>query len=116
MYVVYGTIYVPIHNVPTKLLHIFSKCGTTFFNWGRSYRTMALSDSDIASSLSEPDPCTRKFIFQQTMFRVKDPKASLDFYTRVMGMRFVDPTGFLIYSTCCLFIISLNGYRTNNHC
>ncbi|XP_068682822.1 lactoylglutathione lyase-like [Montipora foliosa] len=48
---------------------------------------MALSDSDIASSLTEPDPCTRKFIFQQTMFRVKDPKASLDFYTRVMGMR-----------------------------
>ena len=52
---------------------------------------MALSDEEIASSLSEPDPSTKEFIFQQTMFRIKDPKASLDFYTRVMGMRSVDP-------------------------
>ena len=50
---------------------------------------MALSDVDVASSLSEPDPSTKGFIFQQTMFRIKDPKASLDFYTRVMGMRLV---------------------------
>lgn len=32
------------------------------------------------------DAATKDYIFQQTMFRVKDPKASLDFYTRVMGM------------------------------
>ena len=57
---------------------------------------MALSDEEIACSLSEPDPSTKEFIFQQTMFRIKDPKASLDFYTRVMGMRSVDcATGFL---------------------
>ncbi|XP_044182399.1 lactoylglutathione lyase-like isoform X1 [Acropora millepora] len=48
---------------------------------------MALSEEEIASCLSEPDPSTKEFIFQQTMFRIKDPKASLDFYTRVMGMR-----------------------------
>ena len=58
---------------------------------------MALSNEDIASSLSEPDHSTEGFIFQQTMFRVKDPKASLDFYTRVMGMRFVEQDSFNFY-------------------
>jgi len=33
-----------------------------------------------------PDGATKNFIFQQTMYRIKDPKRSLDFYTRVMGM------------------------------
>ena len=39
---------------------------------------MALSEEDIASSLSEPDQATKGFTFQQTMLRVKDPKVSLD--------------------------------------
>ena len=30
---------------------------------------------------------TNDFIFQQTMYRIKDPKASLDFYSRILGMR-----------------------------
>ncbi|KAG2267643.1 hypothetical protein Bca52824_062198 [Brassica carinata] len=32
------------------------------------------------------DEATKGYIMQQTMFRVKDPKASLDFYSRVLGM------------------------------
>ncbi|EDO29146.1 predicted protein [Nematostella vectensis] len=48
---------------------------------------MSLSDADVAAAVSQPDPCTKDFVFQQTMLRIKDPKASLDFYTRVMGMR-----------------------------
>ncbi|KAG2496836.1 hypothetical protein HYH03_005241 [Edaphochlamys debaryana] len=32
------------------------------------------------------DPATEGFIFQQTMFRIRDPAKSLDFYTRVLGL------------------------------
>jgi lactoylglutathione lyase len=32
-------------------------------------------------------PETRGFVFNHSMLRVKDPAVSLDFYTRVMGMR-----------------------------
>ncbi|KAL8130613.1 hypothetical protein V2J09_019768 [Rumex salicifolius] len=33
-----------------------------------------------------PDEATKGYIMQQTMFRIKDPKISLDFYSRVLGM------------------------------
>ncbi|XP_064402879.1 lactoylglutathione lyase-like [Halichondria panicea] len=42
---------------------------------------------DYRSYLSEPDSSCNDFIMQQTMMRIRDPKASLDFYSRVMGMR-----------------------------
>lgn len=36
---------------------------------------------------SEAPAQTRGFVFNHTMLRVKDPAISLDFYSRVMGMR-----------------------------
>ncbi|KAH9608276.1 hypothetical protein KSS87_000328 [Heliosperma pusillum] len=32
------------------------------------------------------DDATKGYLMQQTMFRIKDPKLSLDFYSRVLGM------------------------------
>lgn len=37
----------------------------------------------------EIDPATEGYVFNQTMMRIKDPKRSLDFYTRVLGMRLI---------------------------
>ncbi|MBA0708068.1 hypothetical protein Golax_020056, partial [Gossypium laxum] len=33
-----------------------------------------------------PDEATKGYIMQQTMFRIKDPKRTLEFYSRVLGM------------------------------
>ena len=34
-----------------------------------------------------PDLETQAYVFNQTMLRIKDPKISLDFYTRIIGMK-----------------------------
>lgn len=47
----------------------------------------ALTVEEEQTALQEPDPCTNDFFFQQTMYRIKDPKASLNFYSKVLGMR-----------------------------
>lgn len=40
------------------------------------------------------DAATRDFVFNHTMLRVKDPQASLDFYTRVLGFTLVRKVDF----------------------
>ncbi|KAL2653664.1 hypothetical protein R1flu_021792 [Riccia fluitans] len=56
-------------------------------------RTFATMSSELKESAANnpglcetPDESTKGYYLQQTMYRIKDPKASLDFYTRVLGM------------------------------
>lgn len=49
-----------------------------------------------------PDPATQGFVLNHSMLRIKDPAVSLDFYTRVFGMRVLrrldfDEMGFSLY-------------------
>ncbi|CAH9119472.1 unnamed protein product [Cuscuta europaea] len=58
-------------------------------------RTFAYSSMDSGSKESPsnnpglqatPDDATKGYLLQQTMFRIKDPKVSLEFYSKVLGM------------------------------
>ena len=48
---------------------------------------MAFTTEKQTGVAENPRPETRGFVFNHTMLRVKDPAVSLDFYSRVMGMR-----------------------------
>jgi lactoylglutathione lyase len=59
----------------------------------RSFRAFATMASELPESAANnpglqetPDEATKGYFLQQTMYRVKDPKVSLDFYTRILGM------------------------------
>ena len=48
---------------------------------------MSFSTENHPGVCAQPGPASQGFVFNHSMLRVKDPAVSLDFYTRVFGMR-----------------------------
>ncbi|MCH2556427.1 MAG: lactoylglutathione lyase [Alcanivorax sp.] len=56
----------------------------------------------------KPDRDTQSYLFNQTMLRIKDPAVSLDFYTRVLGMRLIRKLDFPEAKFTLYFLTYLN--------
>jgi len=57
---------------------------------------------------AQPEAATRDFVFNHTMLRIKDPKASLDFYTRVLGFTLVRKRDFDEAKFSLYFLVLVN--------
>ncbi|XP_057832972.1 lactoylglutathione lyase isoform X2 [Cryptomeria japonica] len=64
-----------------------------YYNKHRFIRVAAMATNSKESAANNPglhdipDEATKSYFMQQTMYRIKDPKVSLDFYSRVLGMK-----------------------------
>ncbi len=70
---------------------------------------------DAAPGLCEqPDPQTEQFVFNQTMLRIKNPERTLDFYTRVLGMRLLRKLEFPAMEFTLYFLAVLPDDQAGN--
>jgi lactoylglutathione lyase len=67
-------------------------------------------DSEMHPGVAGQIPAaTRGFVFNHAMMRVKDPAASLDFYTRILGMRLLRKLDFAEMKFSLYFLAHTDG-------
>eukprot|EP00897_Mesotaenium_endlicherianum_P000440 jgi/Mesen1/10397/ME000081S09780 len=75
----------------THAINLLAKKGKKLPSRLFCWRAMATDGNEAPSNnpgLAENlDDATQTYIMQQTMYRIRDPKLSLDFYSRILGMR-----------------------------
>lgn len=69
-----------------------------------------LSNEEAIKYCYPQDPSTKDYIMQQTMYRIKDPKRSLRFYTEVLGMTLLQKLDF----PSMKFSLYFMGYENPN--
>lgn len=57
----------------------------------------------------KPDLETQNYIFNHTMLRVRDPEVSLDFYSRVLGMKLLRKVDFNEWKFSLYFLAMIKG-------
>lgn len=63
--------------------------------------------SNLPGVCENPDKITQGFTFNHTMLRIRDPKVSLDFYTRVLGMKLIRKLDFAEWKFSLYFLAYL---------
>ncbi|KAL7617594.1 lactoylglutathione lyase isoform X1 [Lactuca sativa] len=64
----------------------FNRCRLISSSMASDSTQNELPSNNPGLQSTPPDKETNGYFMQQTMYRIKDPKASLDFYSRVLGM------------------------------
>jgi lactoylglutathione lyase len=67
---------------------------------------------NIPGVQATPDAATKGYVFNHTMLRVRDPKVTLDFYTRVLGMRLIRKVDFAEWKFSLYFLAYLPNGET----
>ncbi len=61
--------------------------------------------ANLPGIATQRDAATMDFVFNHTMLRIKDPAASLDFYTRVLGFALVRKVDFAEWKFSLYFLV-----------